>query len=136
MNPIIFNIIAVIAGIIIGSAVNMLIINYGTLVIPPPDGVDVTTTEGLKEGLKYMKPVHFIVPFVAHFIGTFTGAFVTARIAVTHKLKFALGVGFFFLILGIAASLMIPAPGWFIALDLLLAYIPAAWLAGRLIVKY
>lgn len=37
--------------------------------------------------------------------------------------------GVLYLCGGIAASLMIPAPAWFIALDLLLAYLPMAWLA-------
>ena len=31
-----------------------------------------------------------------------------------------------------AASFMIPAPTWFIALDLLAAYIPMAWLGIRM----
>ena len=135
MNPIVANIIAVIGGIALGSAVNMLIIYYGPLVIPPPHGVDTTTAEGLKAGMHLMKPIHFIVPFVAHFAGTFTGAFVAARIAATHKMKFALSIGFFFLLGGIAASFMIPAPVWFIGVDLLLAYIPAAFLAGKLLTK-
>jgi hypothetical protein len=135
MSPIVFNIIAVISGIVVGSAVNMLIIYYGPLVIPPPEGVDTTTAEGLRAGMQYMNPVHYIVPFVAHFAGTFVGAFVAARIALTHKMKFALGIGFFFLVGGIAASFMIPAPLWFIVVYLLLAYIPAAMLAGRFVIK-
>jgi hypothetical protein len=32
----------------------------------------------------------------------------------------------------VAASFMIPAPAWFIALDLLVAYLPMAWLATQL----
>ena len=43
----------------------------------------------------------------------------------------AYAIGAFFLLGGVAASFMIPAPGWFIALDLLAAYIPMAWLAVR-----
>lgn len=135
MKPVIANSIAVIGGILIGSAVNMLLINWGPSIIPPPEGVEVTTTEGLKEGFQFMQPKHFIIPFIAHLVGTFAGAFVAARIAITHKMKFAMGIGFFFLLGGIAASFMMPAPAWFITVDLLLAYIPAAWLAGRLVVK-
>ena len=135
MNPVIFNTIAIIGGIIVGSAVNMLIINFGPTVIPPPEGVDISTAEGLKQGMHLMQPKHFIMPFLAHFAGTFVGAFIAARIAVTHKMRFALGIGFFFLLGGIAASFMIPAPAWFIAVDLLLAYIPAAWLVGKVIIK-
>ena len=41
-------------------------------------------------------------------------------------------VGAFYLLGGIAASSMIPAPLWFIALDLVVAYIPMAWLALKL----
>ena len=41
-------------------------------------------------------------------------------------------IGVIFLCGGIAASFMIPAPGWFIALDLLAAYLPMAWLAVRI----
>jgi hypothetical protein len=132
MNPIVFNIIAVICGFVVGSAVNLLIIYYGPFVVPPPEGVDTTTVEGLKEGLHLMDPIHYIVPFAAHFAGTFAGAFVAGRIAVTHKTKFALSIGFLFLIGGIVAGFMIPAPGWFIAVDLILAYIPAAYLAAKL----
>lgn len=135
MNPVIFNIIAIISGIIVGSAVNMLIINFGPTVIPPPEGVDISTAEGLKQGMHLMQPKHFIMPFLAHFAGTFVGAFIAAQIAVTHKMRVALGIGFFFLLGGIAASFMIPAPTWFIAVDLLLAYLPAAWIAGKITSK-
>jgi hypothetical protein len=38
-------------------------------------------------------------------------------------------IGFVFLGAGIAACFMIPAPAWFMATDLLLAYLPMAWLA-------
>jgi hypothetical protein len=37
-----------------------------------------------------------------------------------------------FLCGGVAASFMIPAPAWFITLDLLAAYLPMAWLGVRM----
>ena len=43
MNPIFKNILAVIAGCVLGSAVNMGIIMVSGSIIPPPDGADVTT---------------------------------------------------------------------------------------------
>jgi hypothetical protein len=33
---------------------------------------------------------------------------------------------------GVAASFMIPAPKWFVALDLLAACLPMAWLATQI----
>jgi len=135
MNPIIRNILAVIASVVIGSAVNMGIITISGSIIPPPDGADNTTMEGLKESMHLFQPEHFIFPFLAHALGTFAGAFLAALIATTHKMKFALGIGIFFLIGGIYMTFMLPSPTWFTILDLVVAYIPMAYFAGKLVVK-
>jgi hypothetical protein len=135
MNPILRNILAVIGGIIIGSFVNMVIITLSGSIIPPPEGADVTTAEGLRKSMHLFQPRHFILPFLAHAAGTFTGAFLAALIAASHKMKFALLIGFLFLAGGIAAVYMLPSPVWFTILDLAAAYIPMAYLAGRLAVK-
>jgi hypothetical protein len=37
------NVLAVIVGILVGSVVNMALINLSSSIIPPPLGVDVTT---------------------------------------------------------------------------------------------
>lgn len=132
MHPIIKNILAVVAGIVLGSVVNMGIIMISGSIIPPPDGADVTTSEGLKASMHLFQPKHFIMPFLAHSLGTFAGAFVAALLAATHKMKFAIGIGVFFLLGGIASVFMLPAPTWFSILDVAGAYIPMAFLAGKL----
>lgn len=132
MNPIIRNILAVIAGVILGSVVNMGIITVSGSMIPPPDGADVTTTEGLKASMHLFQPKHFIMPFLAHALGTLAGAFIAALIAATRKITFALGIGFFFLLGGIASVFMLPSPIWFTVLDIVVAYIPMAYLGGKL----
>jgi hypothetical protein len=98
MSPIIRNILAVIAGIMLGMIVNMGIITISSSIIAPPEGVDVTDMESLKASLHLFEPRHFIFPFLAHALGTLVGAFVVARIAATHKMKFALGIGVFYLV--------------------------------------
>jgi hypothetical protein len=120
--------LAVVLGLAIGGAVNMAIILLGPKLIPPPPGVDMTTTEGLKAGIALLEPRHFIAPFLAHALGTFVGALVAASIALTSRTLVAYAIGILFLAGGISASTMIPAPAWFIALDLIVAYIPMAWL--------
>ncbi|MGI8893393.1 MAG: hypothetical protein ACR2GN_08020 [Bacteroidia bacterium] len=135
MNPVLKNILAVIAGIVAGSAVNMGIIMLSGSIISPPEGVDVSKMESLAENMHLFEPKHFIMPFLAHALGTFVGALVAAYLAASYKMKFALAIGVFFLLGGIANAFMLPAPAWFIILDLLLAYIPMAWLGGRLAVK-
>ena len=74
MHPIIKYILAVLAGIVIGSAVNMGIIMISSSIIPPPNGADITTAEGLKASMHLFQPKHFIMPFLAHALGTFAGA--------------------------------------------------------------
>ncbi len=135
MNPIIKNILAVVAGIISGSAINMGIITISGSVIPPPEGADVTTMEGLIASMPLFQPKHFIMPFLAHALGTLAGALIAGMIAANNKMKFAFGIAGFFLAGGIANAYMLPSPTWFIALDLIAAYIPMAYLAGRIVAK-
>ena len=69
MNSTIKNIIAVIAGLILGSVVNMGIIMISGSIIPPPEGADVTTMDGLKESIHLFQPKQFIFPFLAMLLG-------------------------------------------------------------------
>ena len=132
MNLIIRNIIAVVAGVVIGGMVNMGLIMMSGEIIPPPAGVDVTDMESLKSSMHIFKPRHFIFPFMAHALGTLVGAFLASIIAVSHKMKFALGVGVFFLLGGIMNVIMLPSPVWFAILDLIGGYIPMGWLGAKL----
>lgn len=132
MNPLIRNSLAVLAGLIIGGMVNMGLIMISSSVIPPPNGADVTTTEGLKASMHLFEPKHFLFPFLAHALGTFTGAFTAALLAASHKMKFALGIAVFTLFGGIASVFMLPSPLWFTVTDLVGAYLPMGYLAGKL----
>jgi hypothetical protein len=135
MNPTLKNVLAVIAGIIIGSIVNMGIIMISGSIIPPPEGGDITTLEGLKATMHLFEPKHFIFPFLAHALGTLVGAFVATKIAASRKQFMALLIGVFFLIGGAINISMLDGPMWFNGLDLLIAYIPMAYLGWMLAKK-
>lgn len=132
MNPIFRNILAVLAGAFIGGALNMFIIMISGYVIPPPEGVDMTTPDGLTAGMSLLEPKHFIMPFLAHALGTLVGAFLAVKISTKYPMRYALGIGAWNLFGGIMAATMIPAPLWFILVDLILAYIPMALLGAKL----
>lgn len=132
MPPLPRNVLAVLAGIVVGSAVNMALVTLGPQLIAPPAGADVTIAEGLRRAMHLFQPRHFIMPFLAHALGTLAGALAAHMIAASHKAPVACAIGVLFLCGGIAASVMIPAPTWFIALDLVAAYLPMAWLAVRI----
>ena len=122
------NVLALLAGIAIGGGVNMALITLSPSLIPPPAGVDVNSAESLSKAMHLFEPRHFIMPFLAHAVGTLAGAFSAYLIAASYKAQIAYVIGAVFLCGGVAASFMIPAPTWFIALDLLAAYLPMAWL--------
>ena len=126
------NILGIVIGLVLGSMVNMAFVTVSASVIAPPPGADMTTVEGLTAAMPRLEAKHFVFPFLAHALGTLVAALVAVLIAVSHKMKIAFGIGGLFLVGGIAASMMIPAPAWFIALDLVVAYIPMAWIGGKL----
>jgi hypothetical protein len=132
MPPIFRNVLAVIAGLVAGSAVNMAIVMVGPMVIPPPEGVDMSDMDRLAENLKLLRPANFVPPLLAHAVGTLIGAFITAKIAVSHRMMLAMLIGAFFLLGGIAMVKMVGGPGWFIATDLIGAYLPMGYLGGLL----
>ncbi len=132
MNPIVRNIIAVVAGLLVGGFVNMLIVFLGPHIIHPPAGAILTTMEGLKASMHLMEPKHFIMPFLAHALGTLVGAYIATKIAVTYKMVFALAIGCSFLVGGIMNIYMLPSPLWFTIIDLLIAYIPMAWIGWKI----
>jgi len=133
MHPIIRNILAIIAGAAVGSAVNMGIIMISGSIIPPPEGADITTAEGLKQALPLFQPKHFLFPFLAHALGTLAGAVLAVIIAASHKMIFGLSIGVLFLIGGIANIFMLPSPVWFAIVDLALAYLPMGFLAWKIV---
>ena len=132
MNSVVKNILAVIAGAIFGGIVNMSIIMVSGSLIPPPEGADLTTMEGLKASMHLFTPINFLMPFMAHALGTLAGAFLTAKVAATYKMNLALLIGVLFLAGGIANVFMLPSPTWFSITDIVVAYIPMAYLGGKL----
>ena len=131
MNRTVRNIIAIIGGIVAMYAANMGTILISGAIIPPPEGVDLTTPEGIQAAMSIMEPKHFIMPFLAHALGSFFGALVVASVAATHKLTFAITIGGLHLVGGIAMVAMVGGPMWFILLDLIVAYIPMALIGYR-----
>jgi hypothetical protein len=132
MNPILKNILAVVAGVLLGGLVNMGIVMLGPFIIAPPEGANVTTMEGLKASMHLFEPKNFFMPFLAHAAGTFVGAYIAAVLATSRKMWYALGVGVWFLLGGVLNVLMLPSPVWFTLTDLVIAFLPMGYLAGKL----
>lgn len=132
MNTILRNILAVIAGLLLGGIANMALVLTGPRLIPTPPGVNTADTASLAASIHLLEPKHFLFPFLAHAVGSLVGALVANLIGGSRRALLGYIVGGLTLIGGIAAARMIPAPAWFIALDLIVAYLPMAWLGNRL----
>ena len=134
MKRIVRNILAIIIGWITGSIVNLGLIKAGHKIFPIKD-IDVNNMEALASVMLTLEFKYFIFPFLAHALGTLFGAIVASLIAASHKMKFSLSVGILFLIGGIMVNYMLPGPTWFAVSDIILAYIPMAWLGGKIAFK-
>lgn len=132
MSPVLRNILAVIAGVVIGSIVNMGIIMISSSLIPPPEGVDVADMDSLKASMHLFQPKHYLMPFLAHALGTLVGAFVAAKLAASYPFRFAMGIAIWFLFGGLVNVFLLPVPTWFVVLDLVVAYLPMGWLGAKL----
>ena len=91
--------------------------------------------ESLKANMHLFSPETFYFSIPRTFTRAFVGALVAARIAVRHKMRFAMVIGVFFLLGGIASVFMLPSPLWYTILDLGIAYIPFAIIAGKMAEK-
>ena len=119
------NIGIVILGIIIGMIINMGIIILGATIFPMTENFE--PMNAMNWDLKY-----FIFPFLAHALGTFSGSFAASRLSKNHHIIIPLIVGLYFLSGGIYMVTILPAPTWFICLDLIISYIPMAILGWNL----
>ena len=121
MKQILKNIGILIFGIIIGMIVNMGLIIIGGMIFPLSESFE--PMNAINWDFKY-----FIFPFLAHSIGTLSGAFIASKLSRNYHIIIPLIVGLYFLSGGIYMVTILPAPIWFISLDLILCYIPMALL--------
>ena len=132
MHPILRNILAVVAGLLLGSAANSLIIQIENMLIPAPEGVDMSSMESLKASMHLFEAEHFIIPWFAHALGSLTGSFVAVKLGTGRRIILAIVVGALFFAAGLTMVINLGGPIGFIAADLGLAYFPMAWLGYRL----
>ena len=132
MPALLRNILAVIVGLVVCMAANGFLIALSSSVIPLPEGINPNDAKSIADNIDRYEVKHFIFPFLAHGLGSLIGAYIAALIAATHKMIFAVVIGVVHMIGGITMAFLILAPTWFIILDLGAAYLPAAWIGGKL----
>lgn len=132
MNPILRNILAVLAGIFAGSIVNYGTIKFGAGFLPVPEGVDPTDFESIKANVDFYTSKDMILPILAHAVGSLTGAYAVSRLAASHYKTLALVIAGIFMIGGIMMAIGLPELRTLAIIDIIVAYVPAALLGWKL----
>lgn len=107
-------VLSTIIGFIVGNAVNFGIINMG-MSVPMKEGQD--PYEAINEAMKDFTTMDFMVPLAAHVLGVFVGLFVARLICKTSNVPIYI-IGGLHLLGTIVNWIWIPAPTWFMAIDL------------------
>ena len=125
MKKILKNIGIIISGIIIGMIVNMGLIILGGIIFITTENFE--PMNAINWDLKY-----FIFPFLAHSIGTLSGSYFVSRLSRNSHIIFPLIIGLYFLSGGIYMVKILPAPMWFVFLDLIVCYVPMSLIGWRI----
>jgi len=124
MKQILKNLGVIIIGIISGSIVNMIFIVLGSFIFPLSENLE--PMNALNWDFKY-----FIFPFLAHSLGTFSGSYFASKLSKSNII-FSVIIGIYFLFGGIYMVKILPAPMWFVCMDLFLSYIPMSLLGWKI----
>jgi hypothetical protein len=135
MNTKIKNILITIGGMLLGMAANMSTLIMGIKAFPLPEGVDPMNTTSYIAHLDQFTTINYMVPIISHAFGTFVSALFICKLVSSKEKYYALFVGIFFLAGGISMALQVQSPLWVTITDLILAYIPVAFIGYYLGIK-
>jgi len=124
------NILAVIAGLVVGMVVNIAFVMVNLALFPMPEGTDMNDPTAFAGYVETLPATAFILVLAAHLGQSFVGGWVAARLGASRPVLLALIVGVFTLLGGIANAMQVPMPAWmYVEFPL---YLVVAWAAGVL----
>ena len=125
------NLLALIAGLIVGMAVNMGLIQLNVVVLHPmPAGTSTADPEQFNAYIATLPVTGFLVVMLAHLGQAFVGGWTAARLARSRPMMMAMIIGTLSLIGGIMMMTMVDGPAW-ILVELPL-YLVVASIAGHI----
>tara|TARA_E500000331_G_C17272751_1_gene720067 strand:+ start:5179 stop:5571 length:393 start_codon:yes stop_codon:yes gene_type:complete len=123
------NILAVLAGIIVGNLAIMGLHYLGMYFYPLPEGTNMDDMNAIAEYVKIASLGSLLMVMIAHIGGTFIAGIAAAMLS--KKMYVSYIIGGFFTIMGIWNLYLLPHPIWF-NLEAIL-YLPAAIYGFKLI---
>lgn len=124
-------IVGVICGAVAGAVFNMAVIMLSWMMYPLPEGTSMSDPEAMKTYIQSLPAAAFLIILVAHAGGALVGGFVAALIARRSALVVGAIVGGVFLLGGVMNAMSIPAPVWFVIVDLI-SYVPSGVIGAKM----
>lgn len=122
----------VVLALFLGGIVNMVLVMIGPKIFAIPQGIDISTYDGLKKAVPLFTVENYIFPFLAHALGTLVSAFLAARWLKSKSAIACAVIGILFFIGGLMDVMALNGAMWFNIIDLSIAYLPMAYLGWRL----
>lgn len=126
-------ILAVIAALIIATAIFMIVEMLNTYVLPPPTTDVMHDAARLREYMANGPAKAYIIVLAGYIIGSFAGGFIVTKISrrVSSGMTLPIIVGTLLTLAGIANFIMLPGqPIWFEAIAVL-TFIPLTFVGNR-----
>ncbi len=130
----VWNTLAVVAGLFVGMVVNMALITLNSKVLyPMPEGVDFKDKERFQAYISTLPAPAFLIVMAAHLGQAFVGGLVAAWLGESQPITLAMIVGSISLLGGIMMMRTVKGPAWMVIelpLYLVLAYAAGAMVRG------
>jgi hypothetical protein len=125
---------AVLAGLMTALVVITLVEAVGHTFMPPPEGHDPMTPEGMSAIVAQMSPAALLFVLLAYLCGGVAGGVVAVKVSGGDRVIEALGVGTILTVGALLNVMTIPHPIWMSGASVAIQ-LPAAWLGARLAVR-
>ncbi len=126
------NILAIVAGVLLGGVAIMVVQMIGHQVYPVSAELDVNDKAAMRAFVAGLPVGALLFVIVAYAIGSFVAGALAAYIGHGARTRHALVAGAVLMLAGIMNLVAIPHPVWFSVLTVVV-FLPLAWLGARLV---
>lgn len=119
MSPILRNVLAIVAGVVVGLVVITSVQFVNNVIFPPPPGIDLSDPAAMKAAVGSLPAGAFIVLILGYLVGTTAGCWTAGRIAAEGQRRVMRLVALVFVVGGILNFRSIPHPTWVVVASFL-----------------
>ncbi|MFZ1457304.1 MAG: hypothetical protein WAT22_18690 [Saprospiraceae bacterium] len=131
MSPIFKNILVVILAIAAGMIAMMAGHQISNVILPPPEGMDVSNMESFVANAHKLTTGHWILALLSHAFGPLVSGFIVAKYSAAHHRQLLWIVAGAWIIAGVLNLMAIHHPLWFKIADILM-YVPMTFIGAKL----